>query len=91
VEEIQAKDDISEQNDIAAQHPEKVKQMRAKLHAWHKTMDTKFLQQKGDGPEPWRPYTDPGLSVFDKIIMDTRSEADGRRQRSGKIIWSGSI
>ncbi|VGO15618.1 Arylsulfatase [Pontiella desulfatans] len=48
------KDDIGEQNDIAAQHPEKVKQMRAKLHAWYKTVDAKFLREK-NGKQPWRP------------------------------------
>jgi arylsulfatase A-like enzyme len=49
------KNDIGEQNDVAAQYPEKVQQMRAKLHDWYKEVDAKFLQQKGDGPEPWRP------------------------------------
>jgi arylsulfatase A-like enzyme len=49
------KDDIGEQNDLAAQHPEQVEQMRAKLHAWYKTVDAQFLQQKANGPQPWRP------------------------------------
>ena len=49
------KDDLGEQNDIASKHPEKVKQMRARLHAWYKTVDAKFLQQKADGPKPWQP------------------------------------
>ncbi|WP_372847332.1 sulfatase [Pontiella sp.] len=48
------KDDIGEQNDLAAQHPEMVAQMRAKLHAWYKTVDAKFLREK-DGKQPWRP------------------------------------
>ena len=49
------KDDPGELNDLAAKHPERVAQMRTRLHAWYKTIDAKFLQKKGDGPEPWRP------------------------------------
>lgn len=49
------KDDLAEQVDLAKQYPEKVEQMRARLHAWYKTVDAEFLQKKGDGPEPWRP------------------------------------
>ena len=49
------KTDIGERNDIAAQHPEKVKEMRAKLHAWYKTVDANFLQPKPNGPQPWNP------------------------------------
>ena len=49
------KDDLSEQNDLAASMPEKVGKMRAKLHAWYKEVDAKFLQPKGDSGMPWRP------------------------------------
>ena len=49
------KDDPGELNDLAAKHPERVAQMRTRLHAWYKTIDAKFLLKKGDGPEPWRP------------------------------------
>lgn len=49
------KDDIGEQIDLAAQYPKKVTEMRARLHAWYKDVDAKFLQQKEGGPEPWRP------------------------------------
>ena len=49
------KDDIGEQRDVAEIHPEKVSQMRARLHAWYEEVDAKFLQKKDDGPEPWRP------------------------------------
>lgn len=50
------KDDISEQNDLAESEPERVKAMRAKLHAWYPTVDAKFLQPKTEGGEmPWRP------------------------------------
>ena len=49
------KDDISEQNDIAEKHPDRVAKMRTDLHAWYKRVDAKFLQPKEDGPQPWRP------------------------------------
>ena len=48
-------DDVGEQNDIAAQQPERVAQMRERLHKWYKSVDAKFLQKKKDGPEPWKP------------------------------------
>lgn len=47
--------DVGEREDVAAQHPERVAQMRAKLHAWYKEVDAKFLQPKGDNQSPWRP------------------------------------
>lgn len=49
------KEDIGELNDLAAAQPERVEKMRARLHAWYKDVDAKFLQKKDDGPEPWRP------------------------------------
>ena len=49
------KTDIGEQKDLAAKFPERVAKMRARLHTWYKTVDAKFLGQKGDGPKPWRP------------------------------------
>ncbi|MFH1266007.1 MAG: sulfatase/phosphatase domain-containing protein, partial [Planctomycetota bacterium] len=51
-------EDIGEKTDLAAKHPSRVKAMRAKLHAWYKEVDAKFLRRKeqaGGGPEPWRP------------------------------------
>ena len=48
-------EDIGEQNDLAAKHPEKVKAMRADLHQWYQKVDAKFLRAKKNGPEPWRP------------------------------------
>jgi arylsulfatase A-like enzyme len=45
------KNDISEQNDLAEKEPARVSSMKAKLHAWYKEVDAKFLQPK----EPWRP------------------------------------
>ncbi len=55
VELYNLKDDIGELKDLASTMPDKVKDMRAKLHAWYKTVDAKFLQKKGNGPEPWQP------------------------------------
>ncbi len=49
------KEDIGEQHDIAEAHPEKVAEMRARLHAWYKEVDAKFLQPKDGGSMPWRP------------------------------------
>ncbi len=48
-------DESSEQNDIAARHPERVAAMRRKLHAWYKDVDAKFLRAREGGPEPWHP------------------------------------
>ncbi|MGJ8634385.1 MAG: sulfatase [Luteolibacter sp.] len=48
------KDDIGEKNDLAATQPERVGEMRAKLHGWYEEVGAKFLQPKG-GNEPWRP------------------------------------
>lgn len=49
------KEDLGEQHDLSGQYPERVTKMRANLHAWYGNVDAKFLQQKGNGPEPWRP------------------------------------
>ncbi|QDV10288.1 Arylsulfatase [Rosistilla oblonga] len=49
------KSDIGERNDLAAEDPDRVDQMRRRLHAWYKTVDAKFLQQKKNGPKPWAP------------------------------------
>ena len=48
-------DDIGEQNDLAAQHPQQVSEMRERLHKWYEEVDAKFLQKKENGPEPWKP------------------------------------
>jgi isocitrate dehydrogenase kinase/phosphatase len=45
-----------EKNDVKEGNEERVKEMRAKLHAWYKDTDAKFLQKKkGQEEEPWRP------------------------------------
>ena len=49
-------DDVGERNDVAAEHPDRVKHLRECLHAWYAEVDAKFLQPKTpDGPKPWRP------------------------------------
>ncbi len=47
--------DISEQKDIASGHPERVAEMRRRLHDWYREVDAKFLSAKENGPEPWKP------------------------------------
>ncbi len=49
------KDDVGEQHDLAEQLPEKVKDLKAKLHHWYTQVDAKFLQAKPDGAQPWKP------------------------------------
>lgn len=49
------RDDIGEQTDLADAQPQRVALMRDRLHAWYQTVDAQFLQQKPDGPAPWRP------------------------------------
>ncbi len=38
--------DLSEKNDVAAQHPEIVQQLRERLHAWRKETDANMLRPK---------------------------------------------
>ena len=47
--------DIAERNDIAAENPERVAEMRRDLHNWYREVDAKFLEAKTNGPKPWRP------------------------------------
>ncbi|QDV71761.1 Arylsulfatase [Rosistilla carotiformis] len=49
------KSDKGERNDLASEEPDRVDQMRRRLHAWYKSVDAKFLQQKKNGPKPWAP------------------------------------
>ncbi|MBL6765174.1 MAG: sulfatase [Verrucomicrobiae bacterium] len=48
------KTDLGEKNDLSKQNAERVRQMRARLHAWYRDVDAKFLQAK-DGESPWQP------------------------------------
>ncbi|NQU23800.1 MAG: sulfatase [Candidatus Nealsonbacteria bacterium] len=47
--------DVGERNDLAEKMPERITEMRSRLHAWYKQVDAKFLQPHPDGPQPWRP------------------------------------
>ena len=49
------KEDMVEQNDLAASQPARVESLRKKLHAWYRDTGAEFLQPKTDGPQPWRP------------------------------------
>jgi len=48
------KSDIGERTDLAAKMPDRVTQMRDRLHAWYRSVDAKFLHEKG-GEKPWAP------------------------------------
>jgi hypothetical protein len=47
--------DVGETNDVAGEHPDRVEEMKNRLHAWYQQVDAKFLQPKPGGPQPWRP------------------------------------
>jgi arylsulfatase A-like enzyme len=49
------RDDIGEKNDRASTEAERVKTMRARLHAWYRETGAKFLEAKAGGPAPWKP------------------------------------
>jgi len=49
------KEDIGEQKDLASSMPEKVTEMRKKLHLWYKDVNAKFLREKGNSGKPWTP------------------------------------
>ena len=49
------KNDIGEHHDLASSMPEKVTQMRKKLHFWYKDVGAKFLQENKRSGKPWRP------------------------------------
>jgi hypothetical protein len=49
------REDLGEKNDHASSQPERVKAMRARLHAWYRETGAKFLSAKAGGPQPWKP------------------------------------
>lgn len=55
VELYDLRKDGGEKHDLAATQPDRVKTMRAKLHAWYRETGAKFLRAKPDGPAPWQP------------------------------------
>ena len=49
-------EDLGERNNVARQHPDRVRVMRERLHAWYKEVDAKFLRPRKPGETtPWRP------------------------------------
>jgi len=46
--------DVGETDDISAAMPERVSQMRGRLHTWYQSVDAQFLQEK-NGNVPWKP------------------------------------
>ena len=52
--------DEGERNDLAAEQPDRVAEMRARLHAWYGEVGAQFLTALPDGPEPWRPAVEVG-------------------------------
>ena len=51
--------DIGEREDLADRHPDRVNEMRRRLHRWYVDVNAKFLMPKPDGPAPWRPDANP--------------------------------
>jgi arylsulfatase A-like enzyme len=49
------RDDEGEHRDLAAEQPQRVRDLRTRLHQWYRQVDAKFLQPKEGGPTPWRP------------------------------------
>ena len=48
--------DPGESTDLAALHPERVTQLRGRLHEWYRQTGAMFLRARDDGgPQPWRP------------------------------------
>ena len=47
--------DPGETRDLASENPDRVTDLRARLHRWYADTGAQFLQAKPGGPEPWRP------------------------------------
>ena len=47
--------DPGELVDVAADHPDRVTDLRARLHEWYEDVDARFLRPREGGPMPWRP------------------------------------
>ncbi len=47
--------DEGERNDLASEQPDRVADMRARLHAWYEEVSAAFLSALPEGPEPWQP------------------------------------
>jgi arylsulfatase A-like enzyme len=55
VELYNLRDDLGEKKDLAAAQVDRVKMMRAKLHAWYRETGAKFLRAKEGGAAAWAP------------------------------------
>jgi arylsulfatase A-like enzyme len=49
------REDLGEREDLADKHPDRVAEMRGRLHDWYRDVDARFLRAGPDGPDPWRP------------------------------------
>ena len=47
--------DPGELTDLAEREPARVDDLRARLHAWYREVDAKFLAAREGGPAPWTP------------------------------------
>jgi arylsulfatase A-like enzyme len=47
--------DPGERQDLAADHADRVRDMRERLHAWYGEVGARFLRAREGGPEPWTP------------------------------------
>ena len=47
--------DLGERTDLAEREPARVADLRARLHAWYREVDAKFLTGREGGPAPWAP------------------------------------
>ena len=47
--------DPGEQHDLGAEHPDRIADLRARLHAWYEQVGAQFLRAQSGGPDPWRP------------------------------------
>ncbi|MCV6605931.1 MAG: sulfatase-like hydrolase/transferase, partial [Porticoccaceae bacterium] len=52
--------DLEEQNDLAAQRPEKTQQLKQRLYNWYRDVDAQFLTPGADGATPWTPFQQTG-------------------------------
>ena len=48
-------EDLGERTDLAQREPERVADLRARLHAWYREVDARFLTAREGGPAPWAP------------------------------------
>ena len=48
-------EDVGETRDLAPTMPDRVRDLRERLHAWYAEVDAKFLEPLPGGPMPWRP------------------------------------